>query len=148
MRTLLFLIALTAIGAVIGAFVVGSMVFDGTVVENPYEQGIAWDEVRKRREASGLTVTLAASAYRRGRNDIIVEVSTRPGDPAGEDDLLLRVSRPSSADYDKTYSAARQKDGRYGAVVDLPLRGFWVITVLVDRGGAPLEFNREVYVEE
>lgn len=148
MRTLLVFIALTAVGAVIGAIVVGSMVFDGTVVEDPYEQGIAWDEVRKRREASGLTVTLAASSYRRGRNDVVVEVSTRPGDPVGEDDLSLRVSRPSSADYDRTYGAARQEDGRYGAVVDLPLRGSWEITVLVDRGGAPLEFPREIYVEE
>ncbi len=148
MRTLLFLIALTAIGAVIGAIVVGSMVFDGTVVENPYEQGIAWDEVRKSREASGLAVTLAASAYRRGRNDINVALSVRTGDLPGEEHVTLRVSRPSSADYDRTYPASRREDGRYGAVVDLPLRGSWVITVLVDRGGAPLEFNREVYVEE
>lgn len=148
MRTLLVFIALTALGAVIGATVVGFMVFDGTVVQDPYGRGIAWDEERKRREASGLIVTLAASSYRSGRNDLVVEVSTRTGDPVGEEDLSLRTSRPSSADYDRTYGAALQADGRYGAVVDLPLRGPWVVTVLVDRGGAPLEFRREIYVEE
>lgn len=148
MRALLVLVALTAIGAVIGAVAVGIMVFDGTVVEDPYGQGIAWDEVRKRREASGLTVALVASPYRRGPNDIVVEVLTRTGDPVDEDDLALRVSRSSSGDYDRVYPAVRKEDGRYGAVVDLPLRGPWVVTVIVDGGGSPLEFRHKIHVGE
>lgn len=52
MKVLIAAIAITGLSFVAGSIIVGSMVFQGTVNEKPYETGLLWDKVQK--EASDL----------------------------------------------------------------------------------------------
>ena len=146
MRATLVFVTLIGLGAVVGAVVVGSLVFDGTVVDHPYERGIAWDDDRARHEASGITAVLATAFFRKGENDLVLRALDRSGTPL-EDESCLSGSggsprRPTTG----PTSASRRENGTYGASVELPLKGRWAVTVLVERGGEPLEFRHEITV--
>jgi nitrogen fixation protein FixH len=148
MRATLIFVTLIGLGAVVGAVVVGSLVFDGTVVEHPYERGIAWDDDRARHEASGITAVLVTASFRKGENDLVLRAWDRSGTPLEDERLSLRIGRISSGAHDRTYTATRRENGTYGASVELLLKGRWAVTVLVERGGNPLEFRHEITVEE
>jgi len=148
MRATLIFVTLIGLGAVVGAVVVGSLVFDGTVVEHPYERGIAWDDDRARHEASGITSVLATVFFRKGENDLVLRAWDRSGTPLEDERLSLRIGRISSSAHDRTYTATRRENGTYGASVELPLKGRWAVTLLVERGGSLLEFRHEITVEE
>jgi hypothetical protein len=148
MKATLVLVTLLGLGAVVGAVVVGSLVFDGTVVDHPYERGVAWDDDRARHEASGVTVSLVTSSFREGDNDLVLRAHDRSGTPLDDAKLSLRIGRISTGAYDRSYIAPRRENGTYGVSVDLPLKGRWAVTVLVERGGEPLEFRHEITVGE
>lgn len=145
MKTILVLVTLAALGAVAGAVIVGSLVFDGTVVDHPYERGISWDEDRKRRASSGITTALVTESFTPGRNDIAISVS-RAGGPLDEGGISLRIGRVDTEAHDRAYSLSRQDDGTYGAAVDFPVKGLWTVAVLVKEGERPLEFRHEIRV--
>jgi len=148
MKATLVLVTLVGLGAVVGAVVVGSLVFDGTVVDHPYERGIAWDDDRARHEASGIIAVLAAASFRKGDNDLVLRALDRSGTPLEDEELSLRIERISTEAYDRTYIASRRENGTYGVSVEFPLKGLWAVTVLVERGGEPLEFRHEITVGE
>jgi hypothetical protein len=148
MKAILVLVTLVALGAVVGAVVVGSLVFDGTVVDHPYERGIAWDDDRVRHEASGIAVPLVTSSFRKGDNDLVLRALDRSGTPLEDEELSLRIGRISTGAYDRSYIASKGENGSYGVSVEFPLKGRWAVTVLVERGGEPLEFRHEITVGE
>ncbi|RJQ15309.1 MAG: hypothetical protein C4560_10705 [Nitrospiraceae bacterium] len=53
MKTLIVIVTIIALSAVVGAIVVGVRVFDGVVVENPYETGLEWDRIQNEKADSG-----------------------------------------------------------------------------------------------
>lgn len=148
MKAILVFVTLVGLVAVVGAVVVGSLVFDGTVVDHPYERGIAWDDDRARHEASGITTVLATASFREGENDLVLRAWDRSGTPLEDERLSLRIGRTSTGAHDRTYTASRREDGTYGASVELPLKGRWAVTVLVERGETPLEFRHDITVVE
>ena len=92
MKKLLIFVSLTGIAAVVGAVVVGTVMFDGTVVGNPYERGIAWDEEKKRRLSSGLKVSIDPAPFRKGKNEIVVRVLDEKDEPVAAEGLALFFS--------------------------------------------------------
>ena len=81
MKSLLAAVTLIGLSAVAAAVFVGLGVFDGEVVDDPYERGIAWDEERRRRAASGLETSIAPGPFRKGQNDIVFRLSGVKGQP-------------------------------------------------------------------
>jgi len=148
MKTLLAAVVVIGLAAVAGAVIVGTRVFDGTVVKEPYERGIAWDEERRRQAASGLQVRVVESSFITGENEIVLLVLDRNGNPFPEQELLVQVSRPASTTHDRAYRALRQDDGSFRASVDLPLRGRWDLVVVVEGGEGSLRFSGSVYAGE
>lgn len=53
MRIAIILICILALAATLGAIVVGMRTFDGLVVEKPYETGLAWDEIQRKKTNPG-----------------------------------------------------------------------------------------------
>jgi nitrogen fixation protein FixH len=147
-RTIIVIISVIAITATAGTIVVGIKSFDGVVVENPYEAGLAWDETHQNKVALGWNVTIQNGLFRTGKNELSLEALDRNGRQIENATVSVTTSRPSTRTYDKTYRAVRTPDGRFQASVDLPLFGAWDIRVEVNRDKDHCSFNKRIYAEQ
>ena len=148
MKALLVFVTLAGIGAVIGAVVVGTVVHDGTVVDNPYERGLSWDAERKQREASGIRVGIVDGELPRGPATLLIEAFDGSGAPVADARLAVRLFRAETDRHERTYTAVGRGDGTFAAEVNLDRAGRWKVAVLFERQGAILEFPASIYVRE
>ncbi len=147
MKKLLVLVTFIGMAAVIGAIVVGKYTFDGTVVDNPYEKGLLWDDEQKARESSGWNIDIQPPAPTVGRNELHINVRDRAGKSLAAE-VLLTVSRPSSKRFDRQYSALLTEKGSYAVQVDLPLYGYWDLDIGVTAENKSILFHRTVFAEK
>ncbi|NJD55470.1 MAG: hypothetical protein FIA94_03585 [Nitrospirae bacterium] len=145
MKKLLLLVTLIGIAAVVGAVVVGMSTFDGTVVDNPYEKGLAWDREQTERASSGWSVGIMPPSPSAGRNRLYLTVTDRSGKPLSGK-VTLSVSRPSSKSYDREYgTASTEKPGVYTASVEFPLYGYWDLDVRVTVQERTITFRKSIF---
>jgi nitrogen fixation protein FixH len=148
MKFVLLLVAIVGVGAVIGAFVLGKMSFEGTVSEHPYEEGLKRDEVRKEHERLGWQLELTHQEFTVGHAEIGVHIRKADESPLAGADVMLVVSRPNTNEYNKPYNAHQIFPGVYRADVELPLYGYWDIQFTVRKGKDELDFTRRVYARQ
>ena len=146
MRTLLAIVCLLGLGAIVGAVVIGTRNFDGTVVDHPYEHGLAWDRDQARRRDSGLGVQLLNTAFSAGSSRAAFTISGAAAGTVGDRDVTVRVRRPSSAEYERQTPALRQPDGSWEAMVRLPVAGRWELAVVIERSDGRIEFPVPIFV--
>lgn len=137
-----------ALAATIGTIIVGTRSFEGIVVDKPYEAGLAWDEQERKKTMLGWTVSVEDARFRTGENELVIGAIDKSGQPLANVAVTVTVSRPSTQDFDKTYAAVRQEDGRYRALVAFPLYGSWDITIDVMRNGDHSVYRDAVYAEQ
>jgi len=133
MRNLIIIISIVVVAATMVTMLVGSHVFDGVVVERPYEAGLSWDEMQKRQSLLGWKVAVVNTSIKLGANELVLAIAERDGSPLNDATVVVTVSRPSTKSYDRTYRAASAGDGRYRVPVSLPLVGLWDIRTEVTR---------------
>jgi len=148
MKLLLIIVSIIGLGAVIGAVVVGSRNFDGTVVDNPYESGLAYDAVHHEKEASGWYAEILNRILTTGRNDILISITDRNHRPVTDVEVSVMVSRPSSASYDRTYKAVMTDRGQFRLTADLPLYGYWDAKVQVTDRARSVSFEQTLFAEQ
>lgn len=148
MRTVIIIISIIAIAATIGTIAVGMRIFDGIVVENPYEAGLAWDETHRNETALGWSVALKNGFFQTGRNELSLEALDRNGRQLKNAVVSVTTSRPSTRAYDKAYRAARAPDGKFVSSIDLPLLGFWDLKISVGRDKDRCSFTNRIYAEQ
>lgn len=147
MRKLLILVTFIGMAAVIGAIVVGKYTFDGTVVDNPYEKGLLWDNEQKERESSGWNIDIQPPTLTVGRNELHFHIRDRTGKSFAAE-VLLTVSRPASKRFDRQYAALLTEKGSYAVQVDLPLYGYWDLDIRVTAENKSILFHRTVFAEK
>jgi len=147
MKLLLIIVSIIGLSAVIGAVVVGTRTFDGTVVDKPYERGLAYDAVHHEKEVSGWNVEILNKTFASGTNDILLSVTDRNGKPLTDAEITLSISRPSSKTFDKTYAAVKTGNGQFIAKADLPLYGYWTASVQVTEKGKSVAFEKTLFAE-
>jgi len=147
MKLLLIIVSIIGLCAVIGAIVVGTRTFDGTVVDKPYEHGLAYDATHHAREASGWNVEIRNRGLITGKNDILISVLDRNGRPVTDAEVSVIVSRPSTPSYDKAYKAVAEK-GLFRIAADLPLYGYWDAKVQVSDSSRTVTFERTLFAEQ
>jgi nitrogen fixation protein FixH len=148
LTVLIVVVSVLALTATIATIVVGTRSFEGTVVDKPYEAGIAWDEVRKNRERLGWSVALQETTYKTGKNDLIVMLRDKNGSLLSDAVVAVALSRPSTRAFDKTYPANKLHDGRYVAAIDLPLYGNWDVTIDVSRKNERTSFDKIISAKQ
>ncbi|MBI5076463.1 MAG: FixH family protein [Nitrospirae bacterium] len=146
MKFLIIIVSIIGIGAVIGAVVVGTRTFDGTVVDKPYERGLSYDAVHHEKEASGWQVEILNKDLATGKNNILISVLDRNGRPATDAEVSVIVSRPSTPSYDKTYKAEAEK-GQFRITAELPLYGYWDAKILVSDKARTVTFEKTLFAE-
>jgi nitrogen fixation protein FixH len=134
MKFVIVLVAIVGLSAVVGAVVIGSMVFEGTVEDHPYERGLIWDGTRRAREEAGISVTIESGKPRTGEEDITVAVRDSRGAPIKDAILHMTLVRPASAAYDSAVEVAPMGGGLYRAHLSIALPGLWELRTVIDRG--------------
>jgi nitrogen fixation protein FixH len=147
-RTVIVIVSIIAIAATIGTIAVGMKIFDGVVVENPYDAGLAWDETHRNKAALGWNVRLRNGSFRTGRNELSLEALDRNSQQLENAVVQVTTSRPSTRAFDKTYPAVRTADGRFRADVDLPLFGSWDLKIDVSSDKDRCSFTNRIYAEQ
>jgi nitrogen fixation protein FixH len=146
MRTLIIAVSIIAVGATIGTIVVGGRSFDGLVVEKPYETGLDWDKTQEQKARLGWTVSTNGN-FLAGGNELLISVADGNGVKLRDAVVTVKVTRPSTVHYDKTYQTALQPDGRYRATIDLPFYGNWDVIMNVKRGKERADFTKSIFAE-
>jgi nitrogen fixation protein FixH len=149
MRTLITLVCIVGLAATIGPILVGLDSFEGIVVEKPYEAGLAWDRTMQNKAKLGWTVTLQNPQFKTGRNELSLLVIDKNNAPLTDAVVHVTVSRPSTRQYDRTYSLAQLSDkNSYRAFIDLPLKGGWDLVSEIDHRGDHASFRNTAYAEQ
>jgi nitrogen fixation protein FixH len=148
MKVLIGFVTLTAILAVAGSFIVGIKNFDGTVSERPYEEGLLWDEVLRKKASLGWSVDIEKKRFTTGSNDITIAILNKLRQPLKNADISVMISRPSTTVYDRDVQVVKSGEGLYRANIDFPLFGYWYITTEVSQERERLPFKKRIFVEK
>jgi nitrogen fixation protein FixH len=145
-RTVIAIIAVAALGAVVGAIWVGVRYHENTVVADPYEAGVHHDEARHAAERLGWTLEVDEAHLRTGPGGLRLALRGRDGAPVDDAEVRVRLSRAGTSRLDRSAPARPEGEGRYVAAVELPEAGFWDLGVTVRRGADRLSFDRRIRV--
>lgn len=148
MKVLIGFVTLTALLAVAGSIIVGIKNFDGTVTDRPYEEGLLWDDIREKKTALGWSVDIKEKRFTTGNNDITISILNRMKKPLKDIKISVMISRPSTTVYDRVVEAVKLKEGLYRANTDVPLFGYWDITIEVSEGRERVPFKKRIFVEK
>lgn len=148
MKILIIMVVIIGVAAVAGSIFVGVQSFDGIVTEHPYETGLMWDEIQRKKDEFGWSVEIANRDLRTGGNDLEISVMDRNGKPVTGSSVSVMISRPSTSTYDKHVKSIQTGKGVFISPVTFPLFGYWDIEVNVTRAGENLLFEKRIYVEK
>jgi len=148
MKFIIYISVFAAILAVAGSVFVGIQTFDGTVTDHPYETGLAWDEIEKKRGELGWSYRLENGPLKTGRNELQITLFDKEGNPLQASAVRMEISRPSTDRYDKTYYMTHTGQNRYSTVAHFPLYGNWGIIVHVSQGKNRLPIKNIYYLEK
>lgn len=143
MKILVIIVTIIGLSAVIGSIIVGKMVFEGKIVDKPYETGLRYDEMEK---AKGeLRFELINREFHKGENEIIFLLKDSLERPITEPHLVFSISRPSTTKYDREYQVSFIAPGKYMAKVNIPLIGYWDIRISFLKDGKTIVLERRIY---
>jgi nitrogen fixation protein FixH len=148
MKTLIIIVTIIALSAVIGSVIVGKKVFDGTVEEKPYEQGLLWDKIRSNKYGSGWSVVVNNRKINKGENEVSISVFDKYGKPLSDASVSILISRPSTAAYDRNYKAVKLQEGIYKARINFQLYGYWNLKINVAQNEKSVIFEERIFAEE
>ncbi|UCH80470.1 MAG: FixH family protein [Nitrospiraceae bacterium] len=148
MKAIIVFSVLAALTAVAATIVVGLNTFDGTVTDQPYEKGLEWDRLAKRKADLGWLCNIRNSTIKTGTNDLILDLSDKDGLPLDASDVSVRISRSSTDRYDRTYDTDKVRNGTFKVKADFPLFGYWELIIVVSKNSEFLEIEKNIYVEK
>ncbi len=135
-----------ALLAVVGALVVGTLTFDGTVTENPYETGLQWDEIQHQKEALGWNPVVEKARYAVGLNRIRFSIRDAGGAPVPLEDFIVEAGRTDNSSFDQPGSSCRREGNGYSCEVAFTSTGRWEIRFRWSRDPGRIFFVRHVMV--
>jgi len=111
--------------AVVGAIVAGSLTFDGTVTEAPYETGLLWDQIRHEKSELGWNPRLTVNRYVTGRNRIVFTLSGPSGVPVPTEDVIVEAGRIDTNQFNRVLTTCRAEAAAYECDATFPVPGRW-----------------------
>jgi nitrogen fixation protein FixH len=114
--------------------------FTGVTTENPYQEGLAYNEVLAARDAQrglGWQSQVAFGKAGAGAEVITVTLTDAGGAPLSGLTLAGSLRRPTHDGMDQALSWREEAPGEYSTAVALPRRGNWDLAVTADDGRNP-----------
>lgn len=146
MKTLVIVVTIIGLSAVIGSIIVGTLTFDGKVVESPYETGLRYDELEDIK--AELSLEIVNKDLTIGENDVVFTLKDKYNRPITDPQTTLMISRPSTNKFDREYQISFVEPGRYRAKVFFPVYGYWDIKIGFIYNWKPIILEKRVYIEE
>ncbi|MBI5055190.1 MAG: FixH family protein [Nitrospirae bacterium] len=147
MKILIIIVSIIALSAVGGSIIVGEKMFDGVVVEKPYEQGLLWDRIQDSKSELGWSAVINNGKIKTGDGEVSISVFDKEGKPLSDATVSLIVSRPSTNAYDKDYKTVKLHEGLYTAAVNFPLYGYWDMKIHVGRKGKDALLEERIFAD-
>ena len=147
MKSIIIFSVIAALMAVFGAVFIGIQSFDGTVTDSPYEDGLKWDEMQNRKAELGWQVNIKDDGLFVGRNDVVISLIDKDGNPLSGLSVSLMISRPSTSNYDMQFEPVEVEDGTFKAAAEIPLYGYWDMHINVTKGPDSILFKERVFVD-
>jgi nitrogen fixation protein FixH len=122
----------------------------GLTTQNAYEEGVAYNEALREREAQlGLGWDLALDVGTPGARvaEVAVALTGPDGNPLIADQVRVGFVRPTHEGYDSIVTLDGQGDGTYTRTVQLPLAGLWELRIAAQKGEDELHHRKRVVVE-
>lgn len=146
MKTLVTVVTIIGLSAMIGSIIVGRMVFEGKVIDKPYETGLRYDEMEKAK--AELSFKMVNKEFHKGENEIFFLLEDSLGRPVTEPHPVFIISRPATTIYDRQYKVSLVGQGKYMVKVDFPLYGYWDIRISITKEGKSVILEKRIYVHE
>lgn len=125
--------------------------FTGVTRENPYQEGLEYNEVLAARESQrdlGWQGDVTFSKAGAGEDSITVTLTDRAGAPLSGLTLDGVLRRPTHEGMDQTLTWHEGAPGSYSTQVALPRRGNWDLEVSADDGrNPPFEMKARLWFE-
>ncbi len=147
MKLFLAIVVATVIVVTATMIIIGSRTFERTVVKDPYETGLRWDEIQRQRRESGWNVVFLSRHAVAGRNDIVLSARDPNGRPLSGAAIVVKLEGPPPGGAVRQSAATQGSDGNFYAVIDIPQRGSWMAAITVTRGGRTIAFEEMLSVE-
>lgn len=147
MKISLILISTVVMLMTVATILVGSNRFDGTVVEKPYETGLDWDKTQSQKSRLAWSIDINTKGYRVGRNNVCITVRDREGRSLRQAAVTVKLTRPETIRYDRTYLTDEQQNGDYRATIDLTSYGNWDMLISVQNGADKTDFRAPIFAE-
>lgn len=123
--------------------------FTGLTDENPYQDGLAYNEVLADRAAQrdiGWHGDITLGRAGPGEDSITVVLTDAKGSPLSGLTLAGQLRRPTHGGMDQTLTWQEGAPGSYSARVALPRRGNWDLQVTADDGrNTPFEMKTRLW---
>lgn len=145
MKKLVIVVTIIGLSAVIVPIIVGKLMFDGKVVEAPYETGLRYDELEALK--AELDLEFLNKNLITGENELVFTLRDKYGRPLTDPQITLIISRPSTTRYDREYPVSFAGEGRYSSKVLFPFYGYWDIKIGLIYNWKPVILEKRVYVE-
>lgn len=124
-----------AVNAVFVYLAIGT--FAGVTTANPFQEGLAYNEVLAARDAQrdlGWQGEVALTRLDAGSDRITLRFSDAGGQPLTSLGVSGTLRRPTHAGMDQALTWSEAGPGRYEAIVALPARGNWDLVIAADDG--------------
>jgi nitrogen fixation protein FixH len=131
-----------AVNAIFVAEAIGT--FRGGDEQNPYLQGIDYNQTLARRAAQAALGWHATIGAQNGR--IVVTLAARNGAPVTGESLQGELHHPSDANLDRAISFRAIAPGRYAADVSNVKPGAWDVFVRASDTKKPFEASRRLWL--
>jgi nitrogen fixation protein FixH len=148
MKTLIIIVVIPVIIVIAASIIIGIKSFEGTVTEHPYEEGIAWDETRRKKAELGWNVVIEKRDLRIGQNEIFILTLDKFDKPLADAEIALMISRPATSAYDREFDTIKLSEGRFRTTIDFPLYGYWDIIIQANQNGNNISYKQKVFVEK
>ncbi len=143
MKALVVIVTIIGLSAVIGSIIVGKMVFEGKVVDKPYETGLRYDEMEKTK--ARFIFKLLNKEFHAGDNDIIFSIMDTSGIAVTDPHIILTLSRPSTTTYDREYRVNFIESGKYTARIRIPVAGYWDMKIRFIHDSQTVILEKRIY---
>ncbi|MBF0328772.1 MAG: FixH family protein [Nitrospirae bacterium] len=146
----MIIVCVVAVAAAVVPIIIGSASFDGVVTDKYYEKGLDWDKLQKDKLASGWSVEFKNNKFKVSDKSILISVFDAAGKPINGASISLKISRPATNAFDKTYSAKAvdSYSGRYKSEISFPLYGYWDIQLQVLKDDRNIVFDNRIFAEK
>ncbi|TAN45813.1 MAG: hypothetical protein EPN22_01310 [Nitrospirae bacterium] len=144
-KILIALVLAGGIAIITAAVFIGIEKRDMVVADDPYQEGLNFDQTLKKYKELGWSVAVPA-VVKLGESKLTLMVSDKDGGPLEGAEITFTANPMGTPDVRNCRCSAAGA-GRYEAAVPFDRKGYWDITVKVSFGKETLKFSNKLNVE-